>query len=500
MSQSKLAVVYSRGQQGLQSPLVTIETHLTGGLPKMCIVGLPEKAVQESKDRIRSAFLSSGLHFPQERVTINLAPADLPKEGGRFDLPIAIGILASSAQIPMEALNQYEFAGELALTGALRPIRGALPFSLATAKAKRQLFLPQANIKEAALASTLPLFSATHLLDVCAHLQGKKIITPYEHSLIPQAPTYTEDISDVKGQLHAKRALEIAAAGFHSLLLVGPPGTGKSLLASTLPTILPPMEESLALESAVLLSLAKKFKYTQWKQTPFRSPHHSASSAALVGGGNPPKPGEVSLAHGGVLYLDELPEFQRSVLESLREPLENRYIHIARANNHITFPANFQLIAAMNPCPCGHGLTYKRCQCAPDVVQKYRARVSGPLLDRIDIRVHMPQLPPEYFINDAYETTEKSEPVRMRVIKARKKQYDRQKKCNGLLSGKEVESVAQLDKKASLLLKDAFIKMELSPRSYHRIKKVARTIADLADVKAINEEHVAEALTLKTLS
>lgn len=500
MDHSKLAVVYSRGQRGLQAPLITIETHLTGGLPKMCIVGLPEKAVQESKDRIRSAFLSSGLYFPQERLTINLAPADLPKEGGRFDLPIAIGILASSAQIPTNTLNQYEFAGELALTGALRPIRSALPFALATATAKRQLFLPKSNAKEAALASTLPLLPATHLLDVCAHLQGKNIITPYKNPPLPPNPTYREDLSDVKGQLHAKRALEIAAAGSHSILLLGPPGTGKSLLASTLPSILPPMEENLALESAVLLSLTNQFKYAQWKQPPFRSPHHTASTVALVGGGNPPKPGEISLAHGGILYLDELPEFQRGVLESLREPLETRHIHISRANNYVTFPANFQLIAAMNPCPCGHSLTHKPCQCAPETIQRYRAKISGPLLDRIDIQIHMPQLPPEYFINDAYETTEKSHLVRARVIKARNQQYERQKKCNSLLSGKEIESVADLDKKATLLLKKAFVKMELSPRSYHRIKKVARTIADLANVTAINEEHMAEALALKTLN
>ena len=495
-----LAVVYSRAQVGIDAPLVTVEVHLANGLPSLSIVGLPETEVKESKDRVRGALLNSRFEFPTRRITINLAPADLPKEGGRFDLPIAIGILAASGQIAAQHLEQYEFVGELALTGKLRAIRGALTVALETRSQGRILILPTRNAPEAALAPNADVRGAAHLLEVTAHLNGLQPLPPHTATPIPTAPDIP-DLSDVRGQQHAKRALEVAAGGGHSLLLIGPPGAGKTMLASRLPGILPSMQDDEALEAAAVQSInGKGFSLKMWKQRPFRAPHHTASGVALVGGGGHPRPGEISLAHHGVLFLDELPEFDRRVLEVLREPLESGCITISRAARQAEFPARFQLIAAMNPCPCGYlGEASGRCRCTFDQVRAYRARVSGPLLDRIDMHVEVPPVPRTLLMKQDRQAAETSAQVRQRVETARRRQLDRHGCANAQLSNKQIEQACALDAENQQLLEQAITRLNLSARAYHRILKVARTIADLAGAETIGNAHLSEAIQYRCL-
>lgn len=494
---TRLAIVHSRASVGIDAPSVTVEVHLSNGLPGMSIVGLPETVVKESRDRVRSAIINSGFDFPTRRIIINLAPAALPKEGSRFDLPVAIGILAASAQIPKTALDDYEFAGELELSGALRSIPGILPFSIATRAAERNLIIPQANLAEALLQQGW-VYPAQHLLDVAAHLSGRHLLTLHTESIAQHVPLIYPDLSDVRGQAQARRALEIAAAGGHSMLLQGPPGTGKTMLASRLPSILPGLSLAEALEAAAIRSIrGKEINVTQWRQRPFRTPHHTASSVALVGGGSPPRPGEISLAHHGILFLDELPEFNRHVLEALREPLESGIVTISRAAHQAEFPARFQLIAAMNPCPCGHaGNPQANCRCTSEQIQRYRARISGPLLDRIDLHVHVPPLPPGT-LSQQKQPTESSSIVAERVMQARTLQQQRQQKLNYTLTGNELLQYAALGEHEQQLLDQAAQKFGFSARSYHRIIRVARSIADLAKSDIIQIVHLSEALSYR---
>lgn len=487
-----LAVLYSRALSGMDAPEVVVEVHLANGLPSFTIVGLPEAEVKESKDRVRAALQTAQFEFPARRITVNLAPADLPKESGRYDLPIALGILAASGQIPIEALSRYEFAGELALTGELRPIRGALAMAFKSYKSGRAFILPRESAAEAALVADAIVYPANTLLEICAHLAGRTPLAQQEAHLQSSKLSYP-DFSEVKGQSAPKRALEIAAAGGHSVIMSGPPGTGKSMLASRFAGILPSMTEDEALESAALQSLNGKYKLEDWKRRPFRSPHHTASGVALVGGGGIPRPGEISLAHHGVLFLDELPEFDRKVLEVLREPLESGHITISRAARQADFPAQFQLITAMNPCPCGYlGHFNNKCRCTPDQVARYKAKISGPLLDRIDLHIEVPALKEDELLSA--KQSESSDLVRGRVEKARNKQLARQGKPNNLLGTKEIDQHCVADEAGLQLLKQAISRLSLSARAYHRILKVARTIADLASENTIQPTHIAEAI------
>ena len=496
-----LATLRSRALAGMSVPAVLVEVHLANGLPSFTIVGLPDTEVRESRDRVRAAIQNSGLSFPHnQRITVNLAPADLPKESGRFDLPIAIGILAASGQLPLAEAEKYEYAGELSLSGDLRPIRGALAMACAItregARAQRPLILPAGSASEAALEEGLAVYEATHLLRVCAHLlpdSGEEKLRRIASAPPAQAAAWP-DMCDVRGQSEARRALEICAAGQHSLLMVGPPGAGKSMLAQRLPGLLPPMQTSEALASAALRSLSSTgFALSDWKRRPFRSPHHSASAVALVGGGSHPRPGEISLAHQGVLFLDELPEFDRKVLEALREPLESGHITISRAAQQVRFESAFQLVAAMNPCPCGHlGHASRHCRCTPDQIARYQGKISGPLLDRIDLQIRVPALGSAELA--AGPAGEDSETIRARVVAARALQMARQGRANQALSVAELDQHGAPTAGALQVLRGAMDKLGWSGRSYHRVLKVARTIADLASAEQVEAAHVAEAI------
>ncbi len=496
-----LAVVFSRAQVGVQAPQVTVEVHLANGLPRFSIVGLAETAVKESKDRVRGALLTSRFEFPARRITVNLAPADLPKEGGRFDLPIAVGILAASHQIPTDPLQGLEFIGELALTGGLRPARGVLTAAIACRRARRGLITAGENACEAALIDGVRAFPAEHLLEVTAHLNGTAPLREIEGPPSGiNAPVRNLDLKEVKGQALAKRALEVAAAGGHSLLMIGPPGTGKTMLAARLPGLLPELSDDEAIATAAIRSLVHEgLELATWRQRPFRRPHHSASGVALVGGGSHPRPGEISLAHNGVLFLDELPEFELRVLELLREPLENGTIHIARAARQVEYPARFQLIAAMNPCRCGWlGDASGRCQCTEEQVQKYRAKVSGPLLDRIDMHIEVPPVPREV-LRQTCGAEETSAMVRRRVVVARTHQLQRQGVLNHELEGAARDRQCVLNHASQSLLDRAMDRLRLSARSYHRIIRLARTVADIAGCNAIEPAHIGEAVHLRCL-
>ncbi len=495
-----LAVLRSRALAGMEAPAVTVEVHLANGLPAFTIVGLADTEVRESRDRVRAALHNTGFDFPPGHITVNLAPADLPKESGRFDLPIAIGILAASGQLPATELDDYEFAGELSLSGELRPIRAALAMTFAMHRhengRRRAFILPRANAPEAALVPGACVYPADSLLQVCAHFMAADASA----RLIAERATpakagseSTPDFAEIRGQLQARRAMEIAAAGGHSILMVGPPGSGKSMLAARLPGILPPMSDDEALETAAVQSLAGGFTMHRWRRRPYRAPHHTASGVALVGGSSVPRPGEISLANHGVLFLDELPEFDRRVLEVLREPLESGHITISRAARQADFPCRFQLIAAMNPCPCGYLGDIKRaCRCTPDSIARYQGKISGPLTDRIDMQIQVAALSTDELLSTA--PGEASALIAARVADARARQQARQQKSNALLDVQEVDQWCRVDSRAESLLRSAIDRLHWSARAYHRVLRLARTIADLAGSTTVDSTHVSEAI------
>jgi magnesium chelatase family protein len=493
-----LATLLSRAQQGLDAPRVDVEVHLSGGLPRFSIVGLAEAAVREARDRVRSAIMEAGFDFPQSRITVNLAPADLPKTGGRFDLAIALGILAAASRIPDRDFVDWEFYGELGLNGEVRMVRGILPAAILATAAGRGLLVPPQAGPEAAMIRGARVCPARSLSEVIAHLEGRSRLAPLDTGLPPPRPAAVEDLADVIGQPRGRRALEVAAAGGHHLLLIGPPGTGKSMLAARLPGLLPPMSEAEALETAAVNSVSgQAFDPALWRHRPYRAPHHTATAASLAGGGNPPAPGEISRAHNGVLFLDELAEFRRSVLEVLREPIERGRITISRARRQAEFPARFQLVAAMNPCACGYlGDDAHECRCTPAQIASYRGRISGPFLDRIDIGVEVSRVPPS-LLSRAPEPGEGSSIVARRVRAARRLQCERAGKANGELTAPDLAAAIPLDARCRGLLAAAAERMTLSLRACHRIVCVARTIADLAGADRVAPDHLAEAISFR---
>jgi len=510
-----LAVVNTRAKLGINAPLVSVEVHLSNGLPSFHMVGLPETAVKESKDRVRSAILNSHLDFPARRITVNLAPAELPKEGSRFDLAIAVAILAASGQVPRDHLDQYEFIGELALSGDTRGVDAVLPAALGCLHQGKQLIISRHNAEEAALVDGLEILPCTHLLDISGHLLKQTELSLWDSAQLKSIKSANQNnsresdnqsqLNQVIGQHHAKRALEISASGGHNLLFYGPPGTGKTMLASRLPGILPPLNNQQALEVASIYSVAGKgLRQPIWAR-PFRAPHHTASSAALVGGGSSPRPGEISLAHQGVLFLDELPEFSRSVLEVLREPMESGEINISRVAAQVCYPANFQLIAAMNPCPCGY-LGSQRCRCTPDQINRYRGKISGPLLDRIDLQVQVTPIENNQLLNQQ-QVNHKDQPkgesdrqIQQRICVARERQLKRQGKTNSQLSSEELKTICPLSSEQRHMMDHAITRFGLSTRGFYRVLRVARSIADLAGREQVISEDYQEALSYRIAS
>ncbi len=513
-----LSKIYSSAVLGLDAFIIEVETHLESGLPGFSTVGLPDAAVKESKDRINAAIKNSFYQFPQKKIIINLAPADIKKEGSSYDLPIAIAILTASSQVELEKAEQYIILGELALDGMLRPIKGALPIAVMIKKEIEKetsnfnikgIILPKENAKEAAVISEVDVIPVSTLKEVVDFLNDELDIDPLKidiTELFKSKSMWEIDFSEVKGQYHVKRALEIAAAGSHNVLMIGPPGSGKSMLSKRFATILPDMTLNEALESTKIYSVGGLLPHNEAliATRPFRSPHHSISDSALVGGGRVPKPGEISLAHNGVLFLDELPEFKKNVLEVMRQPLEDREVTIARAAQTLKFPSNFVLVAAMNPCPCGYfGDPTRDCTCPPVKIQNYLGKISGPLLDRIDIHIEVPAVKFDE-LSSSEGGGETSEDIRLRVMKAREIQNERYKKLsntysNSSISNKGMEEYCKLDEESVAIFKQAIEALSLSARAYNRILKVARTIADLDGGVDINIEHISEAIQYRSL-